>query len=265
MSKFRKPSVSYSDVRRGAGTKKERAFRASVLARQGGADARGPDDAEGDAKASATAAPALKVVESDEAAPKPSETGMPETAQPFVDTGLQEGSAPEGSDDKPKPEKAAPAISKAADHRDDDNASGAKPHPRPKPPAPEKPQEPTRSQGSKIADTGTVYMQGYIHCPLPGRFEAFDKLVDTYGETKGVAAAISLGLRILEDCIATGKPVDPVLDYSTKKERIRDRRVVASATADWARENLDPADILKHHTLSGRLWKTALGLYLAKD
>ena len=264
MSKFRKPSVSYSDVRRGAGTKKERAFRASVLARQSNAEARGTDEAEDDAKAAAPATPALTVVQSDGAAPDPVETDVPATDPPSVDIRVPEDTPSGKSDDEPKPEDVASGVSKAVEDTGDADTSDAKPRSRRKAPAPEKPREPDRQQGRKPADAGTVYMQGYIHCPLPGRFEAFDKLVETYGETKGLAAAITLGLKSLEDCITTGKPVDPVLNYSTKKERIRDRRMVDSAIVDWARENLDPADILKHYALTGRLWKTALGLYLAK-
>lgn len=264
MSKFRKPSVSYSDVRRGAGTKKERALRASVLARQGDANAPEKDDARPEPEETTATAPALTVVRNDEAAPDPAETAVPASDAPAIDSdGQDEATAQEAGFD-PKPNDATPVAPGTSEATDGETRSAPKPRPRRKEVL-EEPEEPSRPSTRADAETETVYMECYIYCPLPGRFDAFDKLVKTYGRTKGMAAAISLGLKILEECIATGKTVDPVLDYSKEKQRIKDRRRVDATTAVWAKENLDPADILSSHAFARQLFETALKLYLAKD
>ena len=263
MSKFRKPSVSYSDVRRGAGTKKERALRASVVARQGDADAPEKDDARAEPEETTATAPALTIVRNDDATPDPAETAVPASDALAIDSdGQEEATSPEAGFE-PTPDDATSVAPDAREAGDEEIRSEPKPRPRRKAVSRE-PEEPNRPSTRTATEAGTVYMQGYVYCPLPGRFDVFDKLVETYGRRKGMAAAISLGLKTLEERIATGKPVDPILVYSTMKGRIIDRRHVDATIAAWAKENLDPLDILSSYALGGQLAKTGLGLYLAQ-
>ena len=256
MSKFRKPSVSYSDVRRGAGTKKERALRASIVARQGDADAPEKDDARAEPEETTATAPALRIVRNDDATADPAETAVPALDALAIDSdGQEEATSPEASFE-PTPDDATSVAPDASEAGDEETRS--------EPKVLREPKEPNRPSTRTVTEAGTVYMQGYAYCPLPGRFDAFDKLVETYGQRKGMAAAISLGLKILEERIATGKPVDPILDYSTLKGRIIDRRHVDATIAAWAKKNLDPLDILSSYALGGQLAKTGLGLYLAQ-
>ena len=111
---------------------------------------------------------------------------------------------------------------------------------------------------------GAVQMQGYIHRPLPGRFGEFDKLVSAYGVVMAAKLAIGFGFELLREAIDENAPLEPILDYAGEKKRSRYRQKVDPVVFAWATENLDPANVLNHNAFAGQLYKTALGLYLAK-
>ena len=121
-----------------------------------------------------------------------------------------------------------------------------------------------RSAAGQLPDERAVEIRGYVYAPMPGASDEYDKLVSVYGEKDALRLAIVAGLGELDRKLVAGDPVEPVLDYSSKKERRRIQRKLSAEVADRATAHLDPLGMLSQYAFGTRLWKTVLGLYLAK-
>ncbi len=197
-------------------------------------------------------------VESDEAQKAENLPGSERTSEPgpalTVVPKEEPAESPRPSEETPDPvpepkEVIAPSVEATADRGKPGPAS-----------APRK----GGSAAVEVPDEQSTKIRGYVHAPLPGASDEFDKLVGAYGEQGAMRLAIATGLEDLDRKLIAGDPVEPMLDYSSKKERRRIQRKLSVEAADRATRHLDPLGVLPQYAFGTRLWKTALGLYLAK-
>ncbi len=132
----------------------------------------------------------------------------------------------------------------------------------PKPP-PTKAAEQRRRGSWATAKADRVTLRGYLPIPAEGVFKSFDEMAAIYGERKAFSLALTAGVNEYRKTLSGGKSSPKPVDY-TSLTTIEVVRTVPVSFLDAARASLDPRGILGAYQLGGLVFKTALGLYLAK-
>ena len=120
------------------------------------------------------------------------------------------------------------------------------------------------SPATRMVTNGTVEITGYAYAPLTGAAGEYDQLVRAYGEKDALRFALNAGLEELDRKLAAGAPIEPMVAYATGRDRIRIKRRLSTDAADRALQHIDPFGILSQYPFGTRLWKAALGLFLAR-
>ena len=139
------------------------------------------------------------------------------------------------------------------------------PEPRTNDPSPSRKPRVHTSPATRVVANGTVEITGYVYAPLTGAAGAYDQLVRAYGEKDALRFALNAGLEDLDRKLSAGAPVEPMDGYATRRDRIRVKRRLPADAADRALQHIDPFGMLSQYPFGTRLWKAALGLYLARD
>ncbi len=138
------------------------------------------------------------------------------------------------------------------------------PEPRRNDPSPSRGPRSQASSATRVVANGTVEITGYVYAPLAGAAGAYDQLVSAYGEKDALRFALNTGLEDLDRTLSAGAPIEPMEGYATRRDRIRVKRRLSADAADRALQHIDPFGMLSQYPFGTRLWKAALGLFLAR-